>query len=350
MRVSARTVVLTGVKLALMAGLLTLVLRQVQWQDVETVNAAGDRVLTPGLGSALLGLDLQLYGLAVASMASAVIMSALRWHQVLTRLGLPFRRLEVVNLVFIGDFFNNFLLGSLGGDAVKVFLAVRNRSRKTMVLTSIFVDRLIGLIGLSLHAAVMVILLWAQGTGDPHSLRLAATHITLVVGGLVGGAILLGSPWTRQALGLSRLAGRIPMGMGNHLAQAAAAIRQLFAAPKALVPVFLATLGCQLFSIAAVALMGAALELGLSWVEFFLAVPIIFIIAAVPVTPGGIGVLEQLCLIYLSAAANPNKLLLLALLIRLTMLLCGLPGLVAFWRYGHPKVAMMREELNKEEG
>ena len=349
MRVSARTVLLTGVKLTLMVGLLALVLRQVQWHDVETVNAVGDRVLTPGLGSALLDLDLKLYGLAVASMASAVIMSALRWHQVLSLLGLPFRRLEVVNLVFIGDFFNNFLLGSLGGDAVKVFLAVRNRSRKTIVLTSIFVDRLIGLIGLSLHAAVMVLLLSSRGTIDPHSLRLAATPIALVVAGLGGGAILLFSPWVQQALGLARMADRIPMGMGKHLGQAGATIRQLFAAPKALLPVFLATLGCQLFSITAVALMGAALDLDLSWVEFFLAVPIIFIIAAVPVTPGGIGVLEELCLIYLAAAANPNKVLLLALLIRLTMLVCGLPGLIAFWRYGHPKVAQMREELGREE-
>ncbi len=346
MKLTPRTLALSTLKLILMVALLTLVLRQVQWQDAATINDLGERIVTPGLASIMQGLNLMYYGLAALCLLGSLISSAMRWHRVLAILGLSFRRPEVIKLVFIGDFFNNFLLGSLGGDAVKVFLAVKSRPHKAVIVTSIFADRLIGLIGLTVHAAIMLVLLSWQGAIERRFLWLPATPITIIVVGLIVGATLLFATKLHQALNLQRLVGRIPGGL--HLQQASASLRQLFGKPGPLLKVFLLTLCCQFFSISTVAFLGACLQLGLPLVDYLLYVPIVFILSAVPVTPGGIGVLEELCLIYFAAAGNPNKVLVLALLIRLTILLTSLPGLVFFWSYGQ-KATAIRSELEKDE-
>lgn len=344
MKLTPRNIVLTAIKLLVMVGLLALVLRQVQWHDAETVNALGERIATPGLASILQGLDLLYYGLAALCLFCSLIFCAMRWGRVLAILGLPFSPWEVIRLVFIGDFFNNFLLGSLGGDAVKVFLAVKSRPNKAVIVTSIFADRLIGLISLSVHAAIMLVLIYWQGKIERRFLWLPATPIVIIVSGLVAGGILLFATRLHQALNLQKIACRIPMGL--HLQQASASLRLLFGQPGPLLPVFVLSFCCQLFSISTVACIGASLNLGLPFVNYLLYAPIIFILSAVPVTPGGIGVLEELFLLYFAAAGNPNKVLLLALLFRLTVLLCSLPGLVAFWGYGQ-KATTIRTELEK---
>ena len=345
MKLTPRTITLTSFKLILMVVLLALVSRQVQWHDAVTINAVGERVVTPGFASTLQGINLIYYGLAALCLLGALISSAMRWQRVLAILGLSFQRQEVIRLVFIGDFFNNFLLGSLGGDAVKVFLAVKSRPHKAAIVTSIFADRLIGLIGLTVHAAIMLVLLSWQGTIDRRFLWLPATPITIIGLVLIIGGTLLFASRLHQALNLQRVARRIPGGL--HLQQASESLRQLFGKPGQLLAVFSFSLCCQCFSVSAVALLGASLHLGLPVVDYLLYVPIVFILSAVPVTPGGIGVLEELCLIYFAAANNPNKVLVLALLIRLTILLTSLPGLVAFWGYGQ-KATAIRSELEKE--
>lgn len=76
--------------------------------------------------------------------------------------------------------------------------------------------------------------------------------------------------------------------------------------------------------------VGISLEIELAWHQYFLYIPLIAILAAVPVTPGGVGVMEQLFLYFFSAAGDPSKILAMALLYRLVLLLCGLPGAVIF--------------------
>ncbi len=343
MKLSPRTLALTGVKLLVLAGLLALVSRQVQWHDLETVTPLGERNFVPGLATVLRQIDLAYYGLALLAMTASVLFAACRWHRLLLVLNLPFGRWAIVKLAFIGGFFNNFLLGSLGGDAVKVYLALKNQPRKTAILTSIFADRLIGLIGLTVHAAIMLGFLSWQGKIAPGSLWLPVTPLALIGGGVTAGAILLFSTRLHRLFRLGKLSAKLPMGL--HLQQATAILRELFANPIPLLSLFAYTLGCQLTSIAGVALIGASLHLTLAWPDYLLYVPIIFLLSVVPITPGGLGVLEGLCLIYLAAAGNPNQVLILALLLRLTILLASLPGLFAFWSYGHPTLASIQSGL-----
>jgi uncharacterized membrane protein YbhN (UPF0104 family) len=55
-------------------------------------------------------------------------------------------------------------------------------------------------------------------------------------------------------------------------------------------------------------------------------VPLIIIISAVPVTPGGIGVMEGLYMIYFASAANNSKVLVLSVLVRFIIMIPSLMG------------------------
>lgn len=344
MKFTPRTIALTCIKLVLMGILLSIVLHQVHWNDIETVTAVGERHLVPGLSSILNDINGLCYVLAVVGFWGALVACAFRWQRVLAIMGLSFRWSEVIKLVFIGDFFNNFLLGSLGGDTVKVFLALRQRQHKAVILASIFADRLIGLIGLTIHAAIMLIILVLQGSISGKSLWLPVVPIGVICSGLAVGGALLFSVRLRRLLRVDTLASRLPF--SDQVRQGGEALRLLFYKPGPLVPVFVLTLCAQACSIGAVAFLGLSLDLGIPLSNYLLSVPIIFILSAVPITPGGIGVLEELCQLYFAGAGNPNKVLVLALLIRLTILLCSLPGLAAFWSYGKSKFAEIRAGID----
>ena len=57
----------------------------------------------------------------------------------------------------IGIFFNNFVPGLTGGDFVKAYYVSRETHKKTEAITTVFLDRAVGLFALSTLAAVMVL-------------------------------------------------------------------------------------------------------------------------------------------------------------------------------------------------
>lgn len=312
--------------------LLTIVLRQVQWHDLTTVDEAGQTSTIPGVASNLKGVSPLFLLAAWASLFTAVTLSGARWYRLLLGIGISFRLKELIRLVYIGEFFNNFLPGSLGGDAVKIYLSLKNSSRKTAILTSIFADRLLGLMSLSLIAAVMLGYQVLQGNISGEALLLPLFPLALIGFGLTGGALLLFSDPLWALLGLNRFLDRIPF--ADQIRRGGGILRELATNRRDLPMIILYSLGCQTFSIIGVAFLGASLDLGLSLPQYLMSVPLIFILSAVPLTPGGVGLLEELFLIYLAAAHNPNKILIMALLYRLLMILCGLPGLILFLTAG----------------
>lgn len=316
-------------KLILMGILLTIVIRQVQWADQSVIDAAGNATILPGVATSLKDMSPWYLVTAWLCLLFAVIFNAVRWHRLLTAIGLRFGLGEIIRLVYIGEFFNNFLLGSLGGDAVKIYLSLKKRSRKTSILTSIFADRLIGLISLCAIAAVMLAFQFIREDIGGQALILPLAPLACVGGGLLAGGIVLFSGRLRRFLKLERLINRLPL--GEKLRRVREILQDLTTNLEHLPMIFLYSFGSQTLSIIGVAFLGASLDLGLDLPQYLMSVPLIFILSAVPLTPGGVGILEELFLIYLAAANNPNKILIMALLYRFIMILCGLPGLILFF-------------------
>jgi uncharacterized protein (TIRG00374 family) len=87
-----------------------------------------------------------------------------RWYLLVRALGLPFTMRNAVRLGLVGTFYNTFLPGSVGGDFVKAFFIAKGHpERKAAAVATVVADRLVGLFGLLLFAAVVGGACWATG-------------------------------------------------------------------------------------------------------------------------------------------------------------------------------------------
>ena len=126
------------------------------------------------------------------------------------------------------------------------------------------------------------------------------------------------------ALRLEALYARLPP--GRHLDDARAALRSLAQPGAYLVRALLLTAASNLLSISAVVLLGGALVLPVAAWRYFVCVPLMDIVAAIPLTPGGLGVTEQLYVLYLGPLCEVSGIVALALLVRGTAFCTGLLG------------------------
>jgi uncharacterized membrane protein YbhN (UPF0104 family) len=82
----------------------------------------------------------------------------------------------------------------------------------------------------------------------------------------------------------------------------------------------------MLFSIV---VLGRAVGLAAEPSAYFVYVPLVMMISVVPLTPGGIGLVEQLYLIYF-IGETPSSVIAFVLLQRALVAFCSLPGAVMF--------------------
>ena len=107
------------------------------------------------------------------------------------------------------------------------------------------------------------------------------------------------------------------------------------------------TFGGHVAFVGSIALIGRALHLAIPWHEYFLYVPLIYIIGAVPVTPGGVGLIEKFYgLFFVGGPVGASGVLAMAMLARLMPVLWSLPGLaVALSGPRLPKSADLQANL-----
>jgi len=84
-----------------------------------------------------------------------------RWQLLLRVQGIELSRFRLISLLLIGVFFNFFIPGGTGGDVIKIFYLLKETpGKRTVALLSVLVDRLIGLIALTVFAGVLIALNW----------------------------------------------------------------------------------------------------------------------------------------------------------------------------------------------
>jgi glycosyltransferase 2 family protein len=89
-----------------------------------------------------------------------------RWYLLVRAVDLPFTYRNALRLGLVGFFYNTFLPGSIGGDAVKGFFLWKGHpTRRAVAIATLIIDRLFGLFGLLLFVAVVGGGSWLAG--DP---------------------------------------------------------------------------------------------------------------------------------------------------------------------------------------
>jgi len=340
-----KRILLRAARFLVAAALLAWVLSRVHWHDYPGTDEAGAAVLLPGIATGLRNVDAAYVAAAIVVSILSLLVAALRWRLLLRIQEVSIGVAECFRLGFLGELFNTLIPGMIGGDAVKAYYVARQTHRRAHVVVSILLDRLMGVCGLALFAWVALLASSAGNRAAPGSLQAPLFSAGAVTAGLAGAIAFALSSKLRRRLHLSRFYDHLPV--AKHIRAASDAVSHYRRHSRGLAAAGALTAVAQILGIGSVALVGMGLGLTVPWCAYFAYVPLVMIISALPITPGGIGVMEELYLLYFAASGTSSSILALAILVR-AVLLCGaLPGVViAALGPGLPSADAIRGELS----
>ena len=209
-----------------------------------------------------------------------------RWWRILFLSGCPTRWYDAFRYTYSGLFFNAVVPGINGGDLARAVAVIRNHPlRRAEALMTVVVDRAIGLIGMIVVGTTFVM------TTDDRlaSLRLP---VSLFCGAIVTGAILFFHPGVRRLIKFDTLVLKLPQ--GERLQRLDASARKLLQSPWEVALALLFSFGNHVLNGLAVYTAAVALGSTLGAHDWMTVMAISNTLAAVPISPGGLGVGEVL--------------------------------------------------------
>ncbi|WP_417912130.1 lysylphosphatidylglycerol synthase transmembrane domain-containing protein [Candidatus Electronema sp. TJ] len=249
------------------------------------------------------------------------VISSWKWQVLLRSKGIEVSLTRLVLFYFIGRFFNMFLPSSMGGDVVRVWELSRHSGEKYEALASVLVERLSGMTTLVFISAAAVL------THDYQLPILSAGVLFLAV---MNAAIFWLILDQRILPLLSRLFGsrfRLAGMLLAKLSRLQDAVREYKDNKAVLIQVF--AISCLFYFMAVVNVWGTALAFfpDMNFYSMLLAVPAIMLVMNLPVSIGGIGLMEAAFTFFFplfgySAALAVST----ALLMRLKNILYGIAG------------------------
>ena len=243
------------------------------------------------------------FALAIAAMGIVIVFTIFRWQWILEVQGLELSFWRACSITFVGMFFNAFMLGATGGDVMKAwYVAHETHHKKAEAVASVIVDRIIGLLGLFVVALIMMGIFWHRVFDDGRlrtfaliTLAVVATTVIITIAGLWKGA-------ADKFPGIRARLQKIPK--YDTLRRMVDAYRVYASQPGVLIKTFLITIGVHIFSMLAIVCIGKGLGVitndGL--VDYFLYLPIINSVSAIPITISGFGLREGMYVAMFSRA------------------------------------------------
>lgn len=322
----------------------------ITWEQVNYEDNVPD--VSYGISDVVHRMDFRKGLLAILLFFPVPILQSIRLVWMLAVQNVRLSYWNAFKLSYAGNFFNFALPGFFGGDLIKAYYVSRFTHRKTEAVTTVFLDRLVGLSGLMILATVTFAFAWNRIDWDPGYRVTLATGLVLIWGGLAVGCMFLFSHRLRHLIKLPQLAERLPAAEQIlRVGRATVSIRQ----HKTLVAMsLLNTLVLQLIVVVAAYMMSQALGMKGHFTLYFVFVPIGFLIAAIPISPpNAVGVMEAAYVKFFTVGAlNPaSAAVAFALANRLTQLVWALPGVLVPLLGAHlPSQAELQELEQAEPG
>jgi glycosyltransferase 2 family protein len=269
------------------------------------------------LADALLEVDLSTALLAVIVLFALIAIQAWRWTLVARALDISFPLVPAWLISQIGAFFNQVLPSSIGGDAMRVWRLQRSGVRTSLALASVFLDRVVALVGTIL--IVVVGLPWLLDWMDTDALRAGILAVVLVAA--TGVAVLL---FADRAPLVHRLAGRSALA---RVLQVPALARRVLFTPQTAFPTLALSVVIHLGVALSVWLLAYATGVELTWAETAFLVPVVILFSMVPITIAGWGVREGAMVVALgTVGVGREEALAVSVLFGIASAVAALPG------------------------
>ena len=304
-----------------LAMLVVLYTRLPDFEWSEIVPRWGNDTLLWLSGAALLTLG-------------GIVLSAVRWQQVLTAMGIRSQIRRLLPLYLAGQFVSNVLPTTIGGDVLRVSRLAKDNGEPADTFASVVLERLTGWLVLPLITLFALAInpgLRELGEATAVALAVAATTlVALVVLLVVADHPRLGGRY-ETAEGWRRFVGAVHIG-----------VDQLRHQPRAAVGLVLAGLAYQLVLCLAALMVAAAL--GFGWVgptALLAFVPAVLIVQVLPIGISGLGVREGAFVLFLTPLGIPaEQAVALGLVLYALNLVVSLIGAPAFAVGGRTREAV----------
>jgi uncharacterized protein (TIRG00374 family) len=230
---------------------------------------------------------------AVICAGIPTLLGVIRWRWILHVQGLEMKFPRLFSISFIGLFFNAFMLGSTGGDVIKAwYVAHETHHKKAEAVATVVVDRLIGLLALFIITLIMMAIFYQRVFEDPKLLWFSVATLAVVLSTVLATIIGLWRGFADKFPGLRARLQRLPR--YDMLRRMVDAYRVYASHPAILTKTMLISFAVHLFSMLSIVCIGKGLRVvtdnGI--VDYFLYLPIINSVTAVPITISGFGVRE----------------------------------------------------------
>jgi len=211
-----------------------------------------------------------------------------RWKILLAAQGIQMTFRKTMMLYFVGQFFSSFMPGATSGDLFKAFyIAKESGTQKTEAVATVFIDRIIGLMSLILLTSIITLLRLDFFLSTPQTKGVMIFNVILLIGLICGMAVVFGQNIFEKIPLFRKLEEKTAL--GKIISKLYKAFQICVKSPAVLAKtVGLSMLNHVVFVFCAV-FIGKSIGINVPALDYLTVFPIINAVAAIPITPGGLG-------------------------------------------------------------
>lgn len=297
--------ILLGLRIAISFGLVALLL-------------LGMRDKLPEIVKAVTRTDLLLFSLAVLIFVLNIIVISYRLQLVFVGEGLKIPFIKVVQLSFVGFFFNNFMPTAVGGDIVKAYYTYTYTNKIGKSFIAVFMDRFIGLISFVIIALFVLLISWGDIGVDVRKIILMFSAF-----GLLCLVVFLNRKISKWVLIFLSKIGFLKL--GEKLSKIYTMIHEYRNKKNIIFAVIAVSLIAQSIYFLTVNILGYSLDVKIGVMNLFLIMPIVSLVSMLP-SIGGLGLREGAIVLFFGSIIGREKAFTVSLLLLGVLLIISLIG------------------------
>jgi len=235
---------------------------------------------------------------ATALILLGTLITIQRWRVLVHAQNIHFGIWPAIKLTFIGYFFGLALPGAVSGDIVKAYYLAKGEQQKAMLVTTIVIDRLLGLYTMIFAAGLTILFSFIyflmRGQYSVY-LQPYVKSLGFFVGILFFFCTIMGVLFMNRKLRRSHLVEKILPKLPFHqtIIKVYDTFQNVGQKPVFIFKAFLLSLIAQLIAYAGLFCLAVILEIKIiAPVNYFFILPVCLFINAIPLAPGGLGVGE----------------------------------------------------------
>lgn len=270
-------------------------------------------------------LKIPIYVFAFAMTMVSILCRSYKWQLLLRIQGIELSLWKVQMIYYIALFFNNFFLGSVGGDMYRVVAIRSDRGSASGSISSILTERITGIVSLALVAVVASIVSIGRNRFEEgnsvHAIILLCFAVFLVI--FIPLAIILRVKIENVGLGRTAKWKRL----ANLWERLGDGLRRNMDHKKIMTVVVLLSVAYCASSIIAMHLFSLSAGVNVNLCEWAYIVPVVSFLGMLPISINGVGVQEGTIFFFLDRMGiESSSALLVSLLPRAGMIICSLAG------------------------